>query len=308
MLSWRLCISESGLHIRSSRMCMWRSWAWRSTRLGRLSSTRDHSFLVTIMNYNLLWTLSTGLPQMGQSSFQAILVDIKLQVPYLFIWPVFSNLHEDVRRKASTQAQGQLMTGSFRRWERFSIYWTVTQYTLWLNERNHVLSTAPGSLVKPQSRPISSFLTHMTVLSSTGGPRQMGFPSVGALWHALLQRWWRKPSVESGWINGKWDGTRAPDQVVRRISDIFLSVPKVIILAAPGDWNRFTNADDIHRWEWELSLQSGKIKIPYLWRSLALTDHCKTRRSGSCGMGSLRRHRHCPKSSWRRTYESTAAV
>ncbi|KAE8402442.1 hypothetical protein BDV37DRAFT_272901 [Aspergillus pseudonomiae] len=53
-------------------------------------------------------------------------------------------------------------------------------------------------------------------------------------------------------------GTRAPDQVVRRISDIFLSVPKVIILAAPGDWNRFTNADDIHRWEWELSLQSDK--------------------------------------------------
>ncbi|KNG88040.1 hypothetical protein ANOM_004080 [Aspergillus nomiae NRRL 13137] len=61
------------------------------------------------------------------------------------------------------------------------------------------------------------------------------------------------------WLD-QWEMRRdtTPDQVVRRISDIFLSVPKVVILAAPGDWNRFTNADDIHRWEWELSLQSDK--------------------------------------------------
>ncbi|KAB8221465.1 hypothetical protein BDV33DRAFT_202465 [Aspergillus novoparasiticus] len=61
------------------------------------------------------------------------------------------------------------------------------------------------------------------------------------------------------WLD-QWEMRRntAPDQVVRRISDIFLCVPKVIILAAPGDWNRFTNADDIHRWEWELSLHSDK--------------------------------------------------
>ncbi|KAE8357114.1 hypothetical protein BDV27DRAFT_139922 [Aspergillus caelatus] len=61
------------------------------------------------------------------------------------------------------------------------------------------------------------------------------------------------------WLD-QWEMNKntTPDQVVRQISDIFLRVPKVIILAAPGDWDRFTNADDIHRWEWELSLQSDK--------------------------------------------------
>lgn len=63
------------------------------------------------------------------------------------------------------------------------------------------------------------------------------------------------------WLD-QWEMNKntTPDQVVRQISDIFLCVPKVIILAAPGDWDRFTNADDIHRWEWELSLQSGKTR------------------------------------------------
>ncbi|KAE8316651.1 hypothetical protein BDV41DRAFT_561949 [Aspergillus transmontanensis] len=61
------------------------------------------------------------------------------------------------------------------------------------------------------------------------------------------------------WLD-QWEMRRdtTSDQVVRQISDIFLCIPKVIILAAPGDWDRFTNADDIHRWEWELSLQSDK--------------------------------------------------
>lgn len=63
------------------------------------------------------------------------------------------------------------------------------------------------------------------------------------------------------WLD-QWEMRRdtTSDQVVRQISDIFLCIPKVIILAAPGDWDRFTNADDIHRWEWELSLQSGKTR------------------------------------------------
>ncbi|KAF5661245.1 nadph dehydrogenase 2 [Fusarium circinatum] len=47
-------------------------------------------------------------------------------------------------------------------------------------------------------------------------------------------------------------------EVTKRISNTFLSVSQIIILAAPGDWDRFTNPDDIHRWEWEMSLRSDK--------------------------------------------------
>ncbi|KAF4977604.1 hypothetical protein FZEAL_5888 [Fusarium zealandicum] len=47
-------------------------------------------------------------------------------------------------------------------------------------------------------------------------------------------------------------------EVTRRIAETFLRVPKVIILAAPGDWQRFVEAQDIHRWEWEMSLESDK--------------------------------------------------
>jgi hypothetical protein len=57
--------------------------------------------------------------------------------------------------------------------------------------------------------------------------------------------------------------TITSEQVIRQIAEIFLWVPRVIILAAPGDWRRFTDADDIHRWEWELSLQSGKAQQVY---------------------------------------------
>ncbi|KAJ5399895.1 hypothetical protein N7465_010384 [Penicillium sp. CMV-2018d] len=49
-----------------------------------------------------------------------------------------------------------------------------------------------------------------------------------------------------------------PEQVIWKIANIFPRVSQVIILAAPGDWLRFANNDDIHRWEWELSLQSDK--------------------------------------------------
>lgn len=47
-------------------------------------------------------------------------------------------------------------------------------------------------------------------------------------------------------------------EVTKRISKTFHSVSQIIILAAPGDWNRFTNPEDIHRWEWEMSLLSGR--------------------------------------------------
>lgn len=53
--------------------------------------------------------------------------------------------------------------------------------------------------------------------------------------------------------------TTAPRQVIEKIAGIFSRIPQVIILAGPGDWHRFVNPNDIHRWEWELSLQSGKI-------------------------------------------------
>lgn len=49
-----------------------------------------------------------------------------------------------------------------------------------------------------------------------------------------------------------------PKEVTKRISKSFLSVSQIIILAAPGDWHRFTNPDDIHRWEWEMSLRSSE--------------------------------------------------
>ncbi|KAF5564760.1 nadph dehydrogenase 2 [Fusarium phyllophilum] len=47
-------------------------------------------------------------------------------------------------------------------------------------------------------------------------------------------------------------------EVTKKISNTFLSVSQIIILAAPGDWDRFKNPDDIHRWEWEMSLRSDK--------------------------------------------------
>ncbi|KAE8356316.1 hypothetical protein BDV28DRAFT_117274 [Aspergillus coremiiformis] len=52
--------------------------------------------------------------------------------------------------------------------------------------------------------------------------------------------------------------TMPPDEVIGRIADTFLWVSQVIILAAPGDWHRFADPNDIHRWEWELSLRSDK--------------------------------------------------
>jgi len=50
-------------------------------------------------------------------------------------------------------------------------------------------------------------------------------------------------------------------EVTKRISQTFLSVSQIIILTAPGDWQRFSNMDDIHRWEWEMSLRSGECRL-----------------------------------------------
>ncbi|KAL2004577.1 hypothetical protein VTN00DRAFT_3313 [Thermoascus crustaceus] len=47
------------------------------------------------------------------------------------------------------------------------------------------------------------------------------------------------------------------EQVIQGIRRVFAHVQSVIILAAPGDWQRFTDEEDIHRWEWELSLNSA---------------------------------------------------
>lgn len=54
------------------------------------------------------------------------------------------------------------------------------------------------------------------------------------------------------------DRTANPEHVVRTISKVFPCISQVIILVAPGDWQRFTDLEDIHRWEWELALRSGQ--------------------------------------------------
>ncbi|KAL0578460.1 hypothetical protein V5O48_003509 [Marasmius crinis-equi] len=48
------------------------------------------------------------------------------------------------------------------------------------------------------------------------------------------------------------------EQVLDGVYKAFQRARNVIILVAPGDWDRFANSDDIHRWEWEISLRSSK--------------------------------------------------
>ncbi|KAI3605032.1 hypothetical protein WG66_001931 [Moniliophthora roreri] len=48
------------------------------------------------------------------------------------------------------------------------------------------------------------------------------------------------------------------EQVLDGIRKAFQRVRYVVILAAPGDWDRFVDHDDIHQWEWEMSLKSDK--------------------------------------------------
>jgi hypothetical protein len=48
------------------------------------------------------------------------------------------------------------------------------------------------------------------------------------------------------------------EQVLDGVHKAFVRARYVIILAAPGDWQRFKDPEDIHRWEWEMSLKSGK--------------------------------------------------
>lgn len=71
-----------------------------------------------------------------------------------------------------------------------------------------------------------------------------------------------------------------PKEVTKRIGQTFLTVSQIIILAAPGDWDRFSNMDDIHRWEWEMSLRSGK-STRYLDYSRGLgANSAKLRQAG----------------------------
>ncbi|KZP05346.1 hypothetical protein FIBSPDRAFT_923178 [Athelia psychrophila] len=51
--------------------------------------------------------------------------------------------------------------------------------------------------------------------------------------------------------------TRRED-VCDHITEGFQKAQMVIILSAPGDWDRFLESDDIHRWEWEMSMNSDK--------------------------------------------------
>ncbi|KAI9900672.1 hypothetical protein N3K66_004934 [Trichothecium roseum] len=66
-----------------------------------------------------------------------------------------------------------------------------------------------------------------------------------------------RPGRHSIWLDQREiQRSAAPRDVVGKIAHTFRLVDQVIILAAPGDWARFANDDDIHRWEWELSLRS----------------------------------------------------
>lgn len=47
------------------------------------------------------------------------------------------------------------------------------------------------------------------------------------------------------------------EHILDGVRKAFTRARYVIILAAPGDWQRFKDAEDIHRWEWEVSLKSG---------------------------------------------------
>ena len=51
------------------------------------------------------------------------------------------------------------------------------------------------------------------------------------------------------------------EEVLDGIHKAFQCARSVIILAAPGDWDRFADDDDIHRWEWEMSLRSGEFCV-----------------------------------------------
>ncbi|CEI60236.1 unnamed protein product [Fusarium venenatum] len=66
-----------------------------------------------------------------------------------------------------------------------------------------------------------------------------------------------------------------PKEVTKRIAQTFLTVSQIIILAAPGDWDRFSNMDDIHRWEWEMSLRSGEYMLTITSSKLILTTSDK---------------------------------
>lgn len=62
------------------------------------------------------------------------------------------------------------------------------------------------------------------------------------------------------WLDQYQLSENAPrEEVFETVYDAFLSARYVIILAAPGDWERFADDDDIHRWEWEISMKSSKL-------------------------------------------------
>lgn len=48
------------------------------------------------------------------------------------------------------------------------------------------------------------------------------------------------------------------EQILDGVYKAFQCARYVIILVAPGDWDRFADKDDIHHWEWEISLKSSE--------------------------------------------------
>lgn len=48
------------------------------------------------------------------------------------------------------------------------------------------------------------------------------------------------------------------ENILRDVGEALKSSEVVIFLVAPGDWDRFLEAEDIHRWEWEAAIASSR--------------------------------------------------
>jgi len=86
------------------------------------------------------------------------------------------------------------------------------------------------------------------------------------------------------------DATR--EEVLEGVYNAFLCARYVIILAAPGDWDRFVNDNDIHRWEWEISLKSSEYPDAKDVMAVGTDNDSKTNQSGCFSMKPARERVH----------------
>jgi len=61
------------------------------------------------------------------------------------------------------------------------------------------------------------------------------------------------------WLDqNRIDVDAGKEEVYSIVGEAFKFSKVIVFLAAPGDWDRFADPDDIHRWEWEVAIESGK--------------------------------------------------